>query len=127
MKTVQESKIKPTTTWYSFIHLILGGSFAFGLNYLSMFTIVHEFLHAVPLFLAGVPFFISETFCTSSYILGLFRGVSWWSCVFPYMADYIITFAPMPYIILRRRLSFFWSEFITVSFVLTLLCHAIHL
>lgn len=127
MRTVQESKVRARAIWYSYINLILGGSFALGLNYICMFTMVHEFLHAVPLFLTGIPFFISDTFCTSPYILGLFKGVSWLSCVFPYLVGYIVTFAPVPYVILRRKLSLFWFEFTIVSFVLTLLCHAIHL
>ncbi|MGQ9722120.1 MAG: hypothetical protein ACUVXA_12450 [Candidatus Jordarchaeum sp.] len=127
MKAVQENKIKTETIWYSYLSLITGGSSTFALNYLSMFTIIHEFLHIVPLFIAGVPFFISEIFCTSSYVIGLFRGVAWLSCVFPYLVGYIVTFTPMTYMIIRRKLSLFWFEFVTVSFVLTLLCHVIHL
>jgi len=131
METVQESELKTRTgtgtIWYSSFFLVLGGSFALALNYLCMFTILHEFLHAVPLILTGIPVLISDTFCSSPYVLGLLRGVSWLSCVFPYLTEYIITFAPIPYMVYRRKLSLFWFEFVTVSFVLTLLCHITHL
>ncbi|MFB0559851.1 MAG: hypothetical protein ACETWM_01280 [Candidatus Lokiarchaeia archaeon] len=127
MKTVQESKISARTIWYSYISLILGGSFALGLNYTCMFTIVHEFLHAIPLILTGVTVFFSDIFCASPHILGLFRGVSWLSCVFPYLVEYLVTFAPVSYMVFRRKPSLFWLEFAIVSITLTIFCHAIHL
>lgn len=127
MKTVQERKLTKEAIWHSYLLLVMGGSLALGLNYVFMFTIVHEFLHAIPLSLAGVPFVIGSTFCTSPYFLALLRGVTWLSCVFPYLAEYIVTFAPVPYMVLRRKLSLFWLEFVIVSFVLTLMCQLIHL
>ncbi|MFB0559850.1 MAG: hypothetical protein ACETWM_01275 [Candidatus Lokiarchaeia archaeon] len=127
MKTVQESKISARTITYYYLISILGGGLAFGLNSLTMFTIVHEFLHAIPLILTSVPVIISETFTLSPYLLGLFNGVSWLSAVFPYLTGYIVSFAPVLYMVFRRKLSPFWLEFAIVSFVLTLLFQVIHL
>jgi len=127
VKTVQEREVRKGANWHSYLFLILGGSLAFGLNYVYMFTIVHEFLHAIPLSLTGVPVIIGSTFCMSPYFLGLIRGVSGLSCVFPYLVEYIVTFAPVPYMVFRRKLSLFWFEFVIVSFVLTIMCHIIHL
>lgn len=127
MKTVQEREIRKKSMWHGYLFLVMGGGSALGLNYAFMFTIVHEFLHAIPLSLAGVPFILDSTFCMSPYILALLRGVAWLSCVFPYVVGYIVTLIPVPYMVFRRKLSLFWLEFTIVSFVLTLMCHIIHL
>ncbi|MEM2144062.1 MAG: hypothetical protein QW279_01770 [Candidatus Jordarchaeaceae archaeon] len=126
MKTVQQRAIEKSM-WHCYLFLVMGGGSALGLNYVFMFTIVHEFLHAIPLSLSGIPFILGSTFCMSPYLLALLRGVAGLSCIFPYLAGYIATFAPVPYMVFRRRLSPFWLEFVIVSFVLTLMCHIIHL
>jgi hypothetical protein len=127
VKTVQEREVRKEAIWHSYLFLVMGGSLAFVLNYVSMFTVVHEFFHAIPLSLSGVPFIIGSTFCMSPYFLALLKGVAWLSCISPYLVGYIVTFMPMPYMVFRRKLSLFWLEFVIVSFVLTLMCQIIHL
>ncbi|WXG41834.1 MAG: hypothetical protein WED07_13895 [Candidatus Freyarchaeum deiterrae] len=127
MKTVQERLVRTEPIWHSYLFLIIGGSSALLLNYVFMFTTFHEFLHSIPLILGGVPVITSSTFCMSSYILGLLRGVSWLSAVFPYLVGFIVTVAPVPYMVFRRKISLFWLEFVIVSFVLTLMCTVVHL